>query len=332
MSNSSNQPNHSNKSNLNKGEKPKNQNAKNKKEEESSDSFADLAIKFVFACISFAIISFFIGHCSNGQDEEEEVKKESAPKTEQHATDSKVSAEEKRENAAKEKRNEFEKFIKTQEIPSVNQALYYSKREYMKVYPKKNYYNEGEITKEIDSYLGYADIHAKKEFISVKNNIYVASVLATNKNLTTGQKKYIDEYVAYLKVAASNLEEDTVSKTTEEYKEAMHAIAVAGQKVVDSYEDEDTLELGKIAVFDTGDYKEALDRYFTEDVDTAETYDSETSNNTGANTVTDDSSDVESFDNCDSLNATYPNGVPSTHPAYSKKLERDGDLTACERN
>ncbi|MGM9949734.1 MAG: S-layer homology domain-containing protein [Lysinibacillus sp.] len=37
-----------------------------------------------------------------------------------------------------------------------------------------------------------------------------------------------------------------------------------------------------------------------------------------------------SFKNCTEMREYYPNGVPSTHPAYEAKHDRDGDLWACE--
>ncbi|CRK84673.1 excalibur calcium-binding domain-containing protein [Neobacillus massiliamazoniensis] len=39
-----------------------------------------------------------------------------------------------------------------------------------------------------------------------------------------------------------------------------------------------------------------------------------------------------SFANCTELRKVYPNGVPSTHPAYRAKLDRDHDNWACERD
>ncbi|WP_290779352.1 excalibur calcium-binding domain-containing protein [Exiguobacterium sp. UBA5002] len=39
-----------------------------------------------------------------------------------------------------------------------------------------------------------------------------------------------------------------------------------------------------------------------------------------------------SFDNCDDLRTEYPNGVPSSHPAYDSSMDRDKDNFACERN
>lgn len=36
------------------------------------------------------------------------------------------------------------------------------------------------------------------------------------------------------------------------------------------------------------------------------------------------------FSNCTELRAVYPNGVPSSHPAYQSKMDRDKDGTACE--
>ncbi|MED1123278.1 thermonuclease family protein [Bacillus atrophaeus] len=40
---------------------------------------------------------------------------------------------------------------------------------------------------------------------------------------------------------------------------------------------------------------------------------------------------TESFANCTELRKKYPNGVPSTHPAYQSKMDRDHDNFACER-
>jgi len=37
------------------------------------------------------------------------------------------------------------------------------------------------------------------------------------------------------------------------------------------------------------------------------------------------------FQNCTELRKKYPNGVPSTHPAYQRKMDRDHDNYACER-
>lgn len=38
------------------------------------------------------------------------------------------------------------------------------------------------------------------------------------------------------------------------------------------------------------------------------------------------------FDNCQELNAVYPDGVDKKHPAYQKKMDRNKDGFACERN
>ncbi len=39
----------------------------------------------------------------------------------------------------------------------------------------------------------------------------------------------------------------------------------------------------------------------------------------------------EYFKNCTELNKVYPNGVQEGHPAYDKKMDRDGDGWACEK-
>lgn len=54
-------------------------------------------------------------------------------------------------------------------------------------------------------------------------------------------------------------------------------------------------------------------------------------NNQTQNFVQDSSTNtVESFGNCTDLRQVYPSGVPSTHPAYNSKMDRDGDGYACE--
>lgn len=60
------------------------------------------------------------------------------------------------------------------------------------------------------------------------------------------------------------------------------------------------------------------------------------SNNSGSSPSDGTSSDsssgkTEFFQNCTELRKVYPNGVPSTHPAYQAKLDRDHDNTACEQ-
>jgi micrococcal nuclease len=40
---------------------------------------------------------------------------------------------------------------------------------------------------------------------------------------------------------------------------------------------------------------------------------------------------AQPFANCTELRKVYPNGVDSTHAAYQKKMDRDGDNFACER-
>lgn len=43
------------------------------------------------------------------------------------------------------------------------------------------------------------------------------------------------------------------------------------------------------------------------------------------------SSKTQVFANCTELRKVYPNGVPSSHPAYQAKMDRDKDNFACER-
>ncbi|OUM91274.1 MAG: thermonuclease [Parageobacillus thermoglucosidasius] len=55
------------------------------------------------------------------------------------------------------------------------------------------------------------------------------------------------------------------------------------------------------------------------------------SNNTDNISTPASSEENEYFANCTELRKVYPNGVPSNHPAYQPKLDRDKDGYACER-
>jgi micrococcal nuclease len=58
---------------------------------------------------------------------------------------------------------------------------------------------------------------------------------------------------------------------------------------------------------------------------------SSASSNTNNSSTPASSGRNEYFANCTELRKVYPNGVPSTHPAYQPKLDRDKDNYACER-
>jgi micrococcal nuclease len=58
---------------------------------------------------------------------------------------------------------------------------------------------------------------------------------------------------------------------------------------------------------------------------------SNASSNTNHSSTPASSGGNEYFANCTELRKVYPNGVPSTHPAYQPKLDRDKDNYACER-
>lgn len=53
------------------------------------------------------------------------------------------------------------------------------------------------------------------------------------------------------------------------------------------------------------------------------------SNQSSSSTTTSEQTD---FANCTELRKVYPDGVPSTSPAYQSKMDRDHDNYACERN
>ncbi|CAI6263278.1 thermonuclease family protein [Bacillus sp. PS194] len=58
---------------------------------------------------------------------------------------------------------------------------------------------------------------------------------------------------------------------------------------------------------------------------------SETSTTTEKEASAASTGETETFKNCTELRKKYPNGVPSSHPAYQSKMDRDHDNYACER-
>ncbi|MFK9095025.1 thermonuclease family protein [Bacillus salipaludis] len=69
------------------------------------------------------------------------------------------------------------------------------------------------------------------------------------------------------------------------------------------------------------------------DLDSSQNNSSSSGGNTsGGSTSSGESSDTgkESFKNCTEMRKVYPEGVPSTHPAYESRHDRDKDNWACE--
>ncbi|MCY9186125.1 thermonuclease family protein [Bacillus halotolerans] len=58
---------------------------------------------------------------------------------------------------------------------------------------------------------------------------------------------------------------------------------------------------------------------------------SETSTTTENEASSASTGETETFKNCTELRKKYPNGVPSSHPAYQSKMDRHHDNYACER-
>ncbi|MEH7414151.1 thermonuclease family protein [Neobacillus drentensis] len=56
-----------------------------------------------------------------------------------------------------------------------------------------------------------------------------------------------------------------------------------------------------------------------------------TSNGSTSGSGSSTNSSSESFQNCTEMRKVYPNGVPSTHPAYEARHDRDKDNWACEQ-
>lgn len=74
------------------------------------------------------------------------------------------------------------------------------------------------------------------------------------------------------------------------------------------------------------------------DLDTEKVTTNENSNPSSSSNITTTNPETpasiettESYQNCTELRKVYPDGVPSDHPAYESKHDRDKDNWACER-
>lgn len=101
------------------------------------------------------------------------------------------------------------------------------------------------------------------------------------------------------------------------------------------YEDNKTKYEEKMATL--ASEKESLEKQISkleEEVASAQAQSSSsstTSNSTNSNSASTVSSGNNDFANCTELRSVYPNGVASSHPAYTSKMDRDKDGYACER-
>lgn len=77
---------------------------------------------------------------------------------------------------------------------------------------------------------------------------------------------------------------------------------------------------------------EKIGIWSVEDYATDSGFDSQAQSTTAAPPVSQPttSTEPEYFQNCTELRKKYPRGVPSTHPAYQAKMDRDKDNYACE--
>lgn len=67
------------------------------------------------------------------------------------------------------------------------------------------------------------------------------------------------------------------------------------------------------------------------DLDTEQNSDKSSTTKTQTETEVPPTPQYESYQNCKALNAVYPSGVSSEHPAYASKHDRDKDGWACEK-
>ncbi|HDR7718263.1 MULTISPECIES: excalibur calcium-binding domain-containing protein [Bacillus cereus group] len=154
--------------------------------------------------------------------------------------------------------------------------------------------------------------------------LFISFILAgvfANKSMTPEQQAAIDKKSADEKVLKEKQEQEKNEKEKDKKAEEQE------KKEKEKEDQEIKAQEEKKAAEEKRRQEEAQkqeeQRKLAEAQKQEESTSKSTINNSGAS---------ESFSNCTELRKKYPNGVPSSHPAYSAKLDRDKDGFACEKN
>ncbi|PHA27763.1 excalibur calcium-binding domain-containing protein [Bacillus wiedmannii] len=143
--------------------------------------------------------------------------------------------------------------------------------------------------------------------------LFISFILAgvfANKSMTPEQQAAIDKKSADEKVLKEKQEQEQEKNEKEKDKKAEEQ----EKKEKEKEDQEIKAQEEKKAAEEKRRQEEAQKQ--------EESTNKSTINNSGAS---------ESFSNCTELRKKYPDGVPSSHPAYSAKLDRDKDGFACEK-
>ncbi|PEE14706.1 hypothetical protein CON53_28480 [Bacillus cereus] len=139
---------------------------------------------------------------------------------------------------------------------------------------------------------------------------FILTGVFADKSMTPEQRAAIDKKRADEKVLKEKQEQEKSEKEKDKKAEEQEK----KEKEKEKEEQEIKAKEEKKAAEETRRQEEAQKQ--------EESTSKSTINNSGAS---------ESFSNCTELRKKYPNGVSSSHPAYSAKLDRDKDGFACEK-
>ncbi|PGS08323.1 hypothetical protein COC45_18305 [Bacillus cereus] len=153
--------------------------------------------------------------------------------------------------------------------------------------------------------------------------LFISFILAgvfANKSMTPEQQAAIDKKSADEKVLKEKQEQEKNEKEKDKKAEEQE------KKEKEKEDQEIKAQEEKKAAEEKRRQEEAQkqeeQRKLVEAQKQEESTNKSTINNSGAS---------ESFSNCTELRKKHPDGVPSSHPAYSAKLDRDKDGFACEK-
>ncbi|PHB08008.1 hypothetical protein COE84_26815 [Bacillus wiedmannii] len=155
--------------------------------------------------------------------------------------------------------------------------------------------------------------------------LFISFILAgvfANKSMTPEQQAAIDKKSADEKVLKEKQEQEQEKNEKEKDKKAEEQEKKEKEKEDQEIKAQEEKKAAEEKRRQEEAQKQEEQRKLVEAQKQEESTNKSTINNSGAS---------ESFSNCTELRKKYPDGVPSSHPAYSAKLDRDKDGFACEK-
>ena len=302
----------------------------------------DTAIGCLTLIIMLVVVVLLFKGCTAVLFSDDEESKE--PKTEQKQAEKK---EEKKE--APSETQQFVAFVsKNESFNTVEKALNLSGEKYDDLKKKTNYLSPQQIMDELST---FKKDQATATFSNLKDSIYVVDTVLKNDELSAEQTAFLNKYKEYLE-ETNTFHAISTDESTDDVEDTYKNVSAIGEELKEM-RDTSKKEIGNVPLYTEYDYtqmyvvprekkiaerkaKEEAEAKAKAEAQAQKEAQSSASNSTSSNSNSTNTAPTEttetSFANCTELREVYPNGVPSTHPAYTSKMDRDNDSMACERS